>query len=91
MRKFTGRQLLDYATKHSPKCFAEEFHKQAGKDRERKFCQPTQHPIGIYSERFGNKRSITCIITHVAEGWYSALRTGDFHPRDFGSQERKMM
>ena len=33
MRKFTGRQLLDYASKHLPKSFTEEFRKRAGKDR----------------------------------------------------------
>jgi hypothetical protein len=50
MRKFTGRQLLDYANRHLPKSFTEEFHKYAGKDRQRRFWQPTQHPIGIFSE-----------------------------------------
>ena len=50
MRKFTGRQLLDYSAQHLPKSFTEEFHKQAGKDRERRFWQPTQHPMGIFSE-----------------------------------------
>ena len=56
MRKFTGRQLLDYAMKHLPKCFVEEFHKHAGKDRERRFWQPTQHPVGIYSEEFWKQK-----------------------------------
>src|SRR5919109_1299810 len=27
MRKFTGRQLLDFSTKCLPTCFADEFHK----------------------------------------------------------------
>src|SRR5215216_3080248 len=31
MRKFTGRQLLDYAAHHLPKSFTKEFHKYAGK------------------------------------------------------------
>jgi len=52
MRQFTGRQLLDYASKHLPKSFTEEFRKRAGKDRERRFWQPTQPPIGIFSEGF---------------------------------------
>ena len=50
MRKFTGRQLLDHAAKHFPRCFTEEFRKHAGKDRERRFWQPTQHPVGIVSD-----------------------------------------
>ena len=56
IRKFTGRQLLDYSAPHLPKSFTEEFHQQAGKDRERRFWQPTQHPIGIYSEGFGRQK-----------------------------------
>jgi hypothetical protein len=50
MRKFTGRQLLDYSAGHLPKCFTEEFQRHAGNDRERRFWQPTQHPVGIFSE-----------------------------------------
>jgi REP element-mobilizing transposase RayT len=56
MRKFTGRQLLDYSIEHLPQSFTEEFHKQAGKDRERRFWQPTQHPVGIVSEEFWKQK-----------------------------------
>ena len=56
MRKFTGRQLLNYSAKYLPKTFTEEFHKHAGKDRERRFWQPTQHPIGIFSEGFWKQK-----------------------------------
>ena len=51
-RKFTGRQLLDFSTKHQPASFMEEFRKHVGKDRERRFWQPTQHPEGITSNKF---------------------------------------
>src|SRR5215216_2696561 len=56
MRKFTGRQLLDYSAKQLPKCLTEEFHRQAWKDRERRFWQPTQYPVGIYSEEFWKQK-----------------------------------
>ena len=56
MRKFTGRQLLDYSARHLPKCFADEFHQHAGADRHRRFWQPTQHPIGIFSEGFWKQK-----------------------------------
>ncbi len=56
MRKFTGRQLLDYSAQHLPKSFTEEFHRHAGKDRERRFWQPTQHPVGIISEEFWKQK-----------------------------------
>lgn len=56
MRKFTGRQLLDYSAKHLPRCFAKEFHEHAGKDRERRFWQPTQHPVGIVSDAFWQQK-----------------------------------
>jgi len=56
MRKFTGRQLLDYAAGHLPKAFTEEFKNHAGKDRERRFWQPTRHPVGIYSNNFWKQK-----------------------------------
>jgi putative transposase len=56
MRKFTGRQLLNYSSKHFPKCFTQEFQTHAGKDRERRFWQPTQHPVGIVSEVFWKQK-----------------------------------
>jgi REP element-mobilizing transposase RayT len=56
MRKFTGRQLLDHAAKHLPQCFTERFQKNAGKDRERQFWQPTRHPVGITSEKFWKQK-----------------------------------
>jgi REP element-mobilizing transposase RayT len=56
LRKFTGRQLWDYSAQHLPKCFTEEFHRQAGEDRQRRFWQPTQHPVGISSEKFWKQK-----------------------------------
>jgi REP element-mobilizing transposase RayT len=50
MRKFTGRQLLDHCTAHLPECYTDVFQQHAGEDRQRRFWQPTQHPVGIYSE-----------------------------------------
>jgi len=49
MRKFTGRQLLDYSAQRLPKTFVDVFHSHAGEDRQRRFWQPTQHPVGIFS------------------------------------------
>ena len=56
MRKFTGRQLLDYSAKHLPKSFTEVFRNSAGKDRERRFWQPTQHQVGIVSDGFWKQK-----------------------------------
>ena len=56
MRKFTGRQLLDHTANHLPKCLTEEFKKNAGKDRERRFWQPTRHPMGITSPDFWKQK-----------------------------------
>lgn len=56
LRKFTGRQLLDYSAQHLPKSFTEEFHKQAGEDRQRRFWQSTRHPVGIYTESFWKQK-----------------------------------
>jgi putative transposase len=78
MRKFTGRQLLDYSAQYLPKSFTEEFHQHAGKDRERRFWQPTQHPIGIFQRDIGSKRWITCTTIHAATVWCFARRTAVF-------------
>lgn len=51
-RKFTGRQLLDYADANLPNPFGQIFRENASEDRQRKFWQSTQHPEGIYSEKF---------------------------------------
>jgi REP element-mobilizing transposase RayT len=56
LRKFTGRQLLEHAAKHLPTCLTAEFQKNAGKDRERRFWQPTRHPVGITSEGFWKQK-----------------------------------
>jgi REP element-mobilizing transposase RayT len=51
-RKFTGRRLADYAGVHLPKCFSEIFRQRSGADRERRFWQPTRHPVQIETEPF---------------------------------------
>jgi REP element-mobilizing transposase RayT len=56
MRKFTGRQLLDHVAGHLPKSFTEGFQNHAGKDRKRRFWQPTQHPVGITSDGFWKQK-----------------------------------
>jgi putative transposase len=56
MRKFTGRQLLDHAIQHLPKVYAKVFQENAGKDRQHRFWQPTQHPLGIFSEPFWQQK-----------------------------------
>lgn len=52
LRKFTGRQLLDYADANLPNPFGQTFRENAKEDRQRKFWQPTQHPEGIFTEKF---------------------------------------
>ena len=51
-RKFTGRQLADYCTQQYPPFYTEVLRKYAGKDRQRRFWQPTQHPVGIFTPDF---------------------------------------
>ena len=56
MRKFTGRQLADHTAKHLPESFTNEFRQHAGKDRQRRFWQPTQHPVGIFTDEFWGQK-----------------------------------
>jgi putative transposase len=55
-RKFTGRQLCEYSTRHLPPCFGEVLVESAGADRERRFWQPTLHPERIETEAFYNQK-----------------------------------
>jgi len=51
-RKFTGRQLADYCTQQFPPFYTEVLRIHAGEDRQRRFWQPTQHPVGLFSPDF---------------------------------------
>jgi REP element-mobilizing transposase RayT len=51
-RKFTGRQLADYSQAHLPRSFTEVFTQRAGDDRDRRFWQPTRHPVQIETQPF---------------------------------------
>lgn len=82
MRKFTGRRLLDYSAKHLPKCFTGEFQRHAGNDRDRRFWQPTQHPVGIFSGRFWKQKMDylhhnPCrkgLVSRPEDWWFSSAR-----------------
>jgi putative transposase len=51
-RKFTGRQLADFCQLHLPSSFHDVLKERAGDDRERRFWQPTRHPVQIETEAF---------------------------------------
>ncbi len=51
-RKFTCRQLCDFCERHMPNCFSDTFHAAAGPDRNRRFWQPSRHPMQIETETF---------------------------------------
>ncbi len=55
-RKFTGRQLCDYCEKHLPGCFPRTLREQATADRQRRFWQPSRHPIAIQKEPFWRQK-----------------------------------
>lgn len=51
MRKFTGRQLADYCGQRLSPVITNTFREHSGKDRQRRFWQPTQHPVGIFTQK----------------------------------------
>jgi putative transposase len=55
-RKYTGRNLADFCGKHMPASFSETFQQYAGEDRQRRFWQPSQHPLGIFTEKFWKQK-----------------------------------
>ena len=51
-RKYTGRQLCEFADSHSPGCFSTTMQNCAGEDRKRRCWQPSRHPVQIETESF---------------------------------------
>lgn len=51
-RKFTGRQLSDDVSRSAPACFLTALEGAAATDRDRRFWQPTRHPVGIETQQF---------------------------------------
>jgi REP element-mobilizing transposase RayT len=56
LRKFTGRKLIEYCGKHMPPGYLESFKARAGGDRKHRFWQATQHPVGIFTEKFWKQK-----------------------------------
>jgi REP element-mobilizing transposase RayT len=55
-RKFTRRQLCDDVSRSAPECFNAALKAAAETDRDRRFWQPTRHPVGIESETFWKQK-----------------------------------
>jgi hypothetical protein len=55
-RKFTGRALCDYCSEHMPLAFTDTFKLASGEDRQRRFWQPSRHPVVIESEPFWQRK-----------------------------------
>ena len=51
-REGTGKQLANYCQAHMPHCFSQVFQDRAGGDCERRFWQPTRHPVQLETESF---------------------------------------
>ena len=56
MRKFTGRNLVDYVRNHGPPCFQAVLKDAAGEDRQHRCWQPTRHPEAITTEPFWRQK-----------------------------------
>lgn len=55
-RKFTGRQLSDYCQQSMPECFRRTLQESAPADRDRRFWQPSRHPVAIQTEKFWRQK-----------------------------------
>jgi len=56
LRKFTGRSLSDYCDKKMPKCFQTNLRECSVADRQRRFWQPSRHPIALETERLWQQK-----------------------------------
>ncbi len=55
-RRFTGRRLADLVDERFPSCFQMAIRAASGDDRERRFWQPSRHPVAITGERFWQQK-----------------------------------
>jgi putative transposase len=55
-RRFTGRQLCDLCDERFPASFRSAIRTATGNDRERRFWQPSRHPVAITTERFWRQK-----------------------------------
>jgi REP element-mobilizing transposase RayT len=55
-QKFTGRSLSDFCAKHLPACFSDVFRAASESDRERRFWQPSRHPVAVETEEFWRQK-----------------------------------
>ena len=55
-RKFTGRSLSDFCGGHMPTCFAETLKTSSTADRNRRFWQPSRHPVALQTERLWRQK-----------------------------------
>ena len=91
MRKFTGCQMLDSSAQRLLKSFADVFKQYAGEDRQRRFWQSTQHPVGIFSEKVWKQKMDYLHYNPCRKGLVLRPEVGGSHLRCFGRRGRKMM
>ncbi len=56
LRKFTGRRLSDQVDRCLPACFGQVLRQAAGTDRQRRFWQPSRHPVLLESDWFWQQK-----------------------------------
>jgi putative transposase len=56
LRRFTGRELVNWCVRSTPPCFAEVLSAHAGEDRDHRFWRPTSHPVALESEPFWRQK-----------------------------------
>ena len=56
LRKFTGRQLIDYCAHHMPSCYTDTIQRKSGEDRKKRFWQSGIHPEAIFSHKFWKQK-----------------------------------
>jgi REP element-mobilizing transposase RayT len=56
LRKFTGRQLVEYSKAHMPACFVRTLRAAPAQDRQYRFWQAGIHPEAIYTQSFWQQK-----------------------------------
>ena len=89
LRKFTGRNLVDYCDKHLPYSYTQTFKRLAGEDRERRFWQETRHPVGIFTQKFWKQKMDYLHMNPIRKGLISAPEDWRFSSAAFWMKSKQ--
>ena len=56
LRRYTGKQLIDYCLNNMPSCYGDTIQRKSGQDRQHRFWQSGIQPEAIFSHKFWKQK-----------------------------------